>query len=343
MKPLAYMRPLDRIGSIKVKLVVVIVAAVAISALVSSIGWRTGIAVWMRPLIAVGISLLLVYPFSRGITSPLRQMASAAAAMGRGDFSHPVTATSRDEVGELARTFEQMRGQLAENDRLRRALIANVSHELRTPLAVLRARFENIEDGVQPNDPAAISSSLAEIERLGLLVERVLDLSRLESGASPLHLETVDLAALVREATSDLAPLEHDASSDLPDGLAIEVPAGLTLVADRTRLHQVVRNLADNAVRHGGGHCCVSAAAHDGSVVLTVTDTGPGIPESERERVLERFFRLDGARGAGGSGLGLAIVTEIVELHSGTIRITDHDPSGCRVTVSIPHQEHPAT
>jgi len=354
MKPLAYMRPLDRIGSIKVKLVVVIVAAVAISALVSSIGWRTGIAVWMRPLIAVGISLLLVYPFSRGITSPLRQMASAAAAMGRGDFSHPVTATSSDEVGELARTFEQMRGQLAENERLRRALIANVSHELRTPLAVLRARFENIEDGVEPNDPAAISSSLVEIERLGLLVERVLDLSRLESGASPLHLETVDLATLVRDATSDLAvltpdatsdlaPLEPDATCEVPDGLTIEVPAELTLVADRTRLHQVVRNLTDNAVRHGGGRCCVSAAARDGSVVLTVTDTGPGIPESERERVLERFFRLDGARGVGGSGLGLAIVTEIVELHGGSIRITDHDPTGCRVTVSIPDQEHSTT
>ena len=191
------MRPLDRISSIKVKLVVVIVAAVAISALVSSIGWRTGIAVWMRPIIAVALSLLLVYPFSRGITAPLRQMAAAAAAMARGDFSHPVTATSRDEVGELARTFERMRSQLAEVDRQRRALIANVSHELRTPLAVLRVRFENMADGVEPTDAAALSASLAEIERLGELVERVLDLSRLESGASPLHLERVEVAELV--------------------------------------------------------------------------------------------------------------------------------------------------
>ena len=190
------MRPLDRISSIKVKLLVVIVAAVAISALVSSIGWRTGIAVWMRPIIAVSLSLLLVYPFSRGITSPLRQMAAAATAMARGHFSHPVTTTSRDEVGELARTFERMRGQLAEVDRQRRALIANVSHELRTPLAVLRARFENIADGVEPMDPSAVAASLAEIERLGLLVERVLDLSRLESGASPLHRERVEVAFL---------------------------------------------------------------------------------------------------------------------------------------------------
>ncbi len=327
------MRPLDRISSIKVKLVVVIVAAVAISALVSSIGWRTGIAVWMRPIIAVSLSLLLVYPFSRGITSPLRQMAAAATAMARGDFSHPVTATSRDEVGELARTFERMRGQLAEVDRQRRALIANVSHELRTPLAVLRARFENIADGVEPMDPSAVAASLAEIERLGLLVERVLDLSRLESGASPLHRERVEVADLVADATRDL----HVAGE--PVAVTVDITPGLFIDGDRTRLHQVVQNLADNAVRHGGGRCTVTAVPLDDRVLLTVSDRGPGIPAPERERVLERFYRLDSARGAGGTGLGLAIVTEIVELHGGTIQIHDHPPRGCRVSVSLPSEE----
>lgn len=327
MRPLDA-RPLDRISSIKVKLVVVIVAAVAISAVVSSIGWRTGIAVWMRPLIAVGLSLLLVYPFSRGITAPLRQMAGAASAMARGDFSHPVTATSRDEVGELARTFELMRSQLAEVDRQRRALIANVSHELRTPLAVLRVRFENIADGVEPNDAAAVAASLAEVERLGELVERVLDLSRLESGASPLHLERVDLAELVDDATG---------GADRSVEVERRLDSGLVLWGDRTRLEQVVRNLVDNAARHGGGRCVVSARATTDGVQLSVSDGGPGIPEAERERVLERFYRVDGARAAGGgSGLGLAIVAEIVELHGGTIEITDHSPSGCRVTVSLP-------
>jgi signal transduction histidine kinase len=325
------MRPLDRISSIKVKLVVVIVAAVAISALVSSIGWRTGIAVWMRPLIAVGLSLLLVYPFSRGITAPLRQMAAAAAAMARGDFSHPVTATSRDEVGELARTFERMRSQLAEVDRQRRALIANVSHELRTPLAVLRVRFENMADGVEPADAAALAASLAEVERLGQLVERVLDLSRLESGASPLHLEWIAVAELVADATGGDAATEQ---------VVTQVEAGLMLWGDRSRLEQVVRNLVDNAARHGGGACVVSARASAGGVDVSVSDHGPGIPEAERERVLERFYRVDGARAAsGGSGLGLAIVTEIVELHGGSIQIADHAPSGCRVTVSLPTTE----
>lgn len=327
------MRPLDRIRSIKVKLVVVIVAAVAISALVSSIGWRTGIAVWMRPIIAVALSLLLVYPFSRGITSPLRQMAAASKAMARGDFTHPVSVTSRDEVGDLARAFEQMRAQLAEVDRQRRALIANVSHELRTPLAVLRVRFENIVDGVEPNDAGAVEASLAEVERLGLLVERVLDLSRLESGASPLHLDQVDAAELVDEVIATIGP-------DGAEAVRSEVEPGLTLRGDPTRLHQVVRNLVDNALRHGGGSCTVSAVRSSGTVQLTVTDSGPGIPTAERERVLERFYRLDGSRTAsGGSGLGLAIVAEIVELHGGSIQITDHPHRGCRVVVSLPAQE----
>ena len=106
----------------------------------------------------------------------------------------------------------------------------------------------------------------------------------------------------------------------------------------------MVRNLVDNAARHGGDSCVVTARATADGVELSVSDDGPGIPETERERVLERFYRVDGARGAnGGSGLGLAIVTEIVELHGGTIQITDHPPRGCRVTVSLPTTEDPRT
>lgn len=324
------MRPLDRVRSIKLKLVIVIVAAVATSAIVSSIGWRTGIPLLMRPVIAVILSLLLVYPFARGVTAPLRQMAVAAAAMARGDFSQPVTATSRDEVGELARSFEQMRSQLAQVDRQRRALIANVAHELRTPLTVLRARFENIVDGVEPNNPAGVAASLAEIERLSELVERVLDLSRLESGTSPLHLEPFDVVELLTDATTGI----------VADGVAARVElshaGAATHLGDRTRIHQVVRNLVDNAARHGGGTCQVVARSTDDGLRLEVADLGQGIPESERGRVTERFYRLDDARSSSGSGLGLAIVAEIVELHGGTIRITANEPSGCRVIVDLP-------
>ena len=336
------MRPLDSVRSIKVKLVIVIVAAVAISAVVSSVGWRTGTAVWLRPPIAVCLSLLLVYPFSRGITSPLRQMADAATAMAAGDFGQPITATSRDEVGDLARAFERMRAELAEVDRRRRAIIANVSHELRTPLTVLRARFENIVDGLEPNDAEHAQRSLAEVERLSELVDRVLDLSRLESGASPLHLERFDVAALVRDATSSL----HAVGADEALGIVqVDVSGCGEFVGDRARIHQVVQNLADNAVRHGAdgrdGHgaarCTVTARTDRRTLRLTVTDLGDGIPEAERDLVVERFYRSPGARSrTTGSGLGLAIVTEIVELHGGTIEIAHNQPRGCRVDVELP-------
>ncbi len=328
------MRPLDRFRSIKVKLVIVIVAAVAISALVSSIGWRTGIAVWLRPPIAACLSLLVVYPFARGITSPLRQMADAATAMAGGDFDRPITATSRDEVGDLARAFTSMRTELAEVDRRRRAIIANVSHELRTPLTVLRARFENVVDGLEPNDDETARRSLAEIERLGELVDRVLDLSRLESGASPLHLERFEVGTLVRDA-ADI----HRSDDCL---VAVDVDEVDRFTGDRARIHQVVRNLVDNAVRHGRAadgsvEVTVEARTADDELHLTVSDRGTGIGEDERDLVVERFYRSPGARSrTTGSGLGLAIVTEIVEMHGGTIVIGANRPTGCRIDVRLP-------
>ena len=121
------------------------------------------------------------------MTSPLREMAAAASAMARGDYDRRVRATSRDEVGELARAFNAMAADLADVERMRRDLVANVSHELRTPIGALQALLENLADGVEPTDPAALRTALAQTERLGRLVEQLLDLSRLESGGLALE------------------------------------------------------------------------------------------------------------------------------------------------------------
>lgn len=330
------MRPLDRVGSIKLKLSLVIVAAVAISALVSTIGLRAGVPVWLRPFIAAAIALLLVYPFARGITSPLREMAAASKAMADGDYSHPVTTSSSDEVGELARAFDDMRAQLAEVDRQRRELIANVSHELRTPLTGLRARFENIADGVEIADPENVRSTLAEIERLSSLVAQLLDLSRIESGASPLEVDEFEVADVLHHA-ADSARLRR------PD-VTVEVLSanGITYRGDEARVLQVVRNLLDNAARFSpvGETIELSARTTPAGIELAVADHGPGIPRGERQRVFERFYRSDHARSSdgAGSGLGLSIALGIVDLHHGTIAIRANDPSGCRVVVSLPNQ-----
>lgn len=328
------MRPLDRVQSIKVKLSIVIVLAVFITALVSTIGYRTGVAIWLRPPIAVVIALLVAYPIARGITSPLREMARASAAMVDGDFDVPVAVTSRDEVGELARAFVQMRSELSEVDRQRQALIANVAHELRTPLTALRARLENVVDGIEPNDTAHAQASLQEVERLSELVDRVLDLSRLESGASPLQIERFEVEPLLHEASWSAS------HGDDGDRVAVTSSPGLTYRGDRARVHQVVSNLIDNALRFGPPDqpVQVDASMTDGALHLRVSDAGPGIAEADRVRVFERFYRTDDARShaAGGTGLGLAIVAEIVQLHGGTVEITPDRPTGCTVLVILP-------
>ena len=197
------MRPLDRLQSIKVKLGVVIVATVAGTVIVLAVGFRLGWSLELRTLVAAVIALVIVQVLARGMTSPLREMAAAASAMARGDYARRVTATSRDEVGELARAFNAMAAELADVDRMRRDLVANVSHELRTPIGALQALLENLVDGVEPADPAALRTALIQIERLGRLVGQLLDLSRLESGALALRPAPFPVRSLLEQATRE--------------------------------------------------------------------------------------------------------------------------------------------
>src|SRR4029077_1053520 len=164
-------RPLDPVPSLKVKLSIVILAAVAVTVIVFFIGIKVGIWPSIAGVLAGLVALAVVWVLARGITSPLREMVEATEAMARGDFSNRITATSHDEVGTLARSFNKMAAELAETDRQRRDLVANVSHELRTPITALQAVLENIVDGVAPPDPETLRTMLAQVERLGRLVQ----------------------------------------------------------------------------------------------------------------------------------------------------------------------------
>ena len=328
-------RPLDPLPSLKLKLGVVILAAVAVTVVVFWAGVRLGLWPSVSGVIAGVIALVVVFFLSRGLTSPLREMVAATEAMARGDFSQRVTATSHDEVGTLARAFNQMAAELAETDRVRRDLVANVSHELRTPITALQAVLENIVDGVAEPDRETVATMLAQVERLGRLVQQLLDLSRLESGTLALDRRQFEIAPMLELALRETRLHAGTVT------LAVEIaPQPFSLEADDERLHQVVANLVANAVRHSppAGHVLVRATASDGGAVLEVVDEGPGIPESETARVFERFYRADSARSSrdGGSGLGLAIAQWIVELHGGDIRVERNQPHGCRMVVRIP-------
>ncbi|MBC6458653.1 HAMP domain-containing histidine kinase [Actinomadura sp. HBU206391] len=282
-------------------------------------------------LISLGVTQLLAH----GMTAPLREMTSAATAMARGDYSRRVRSTSRDEVGELALAFNRMAADLAAVDRQRREFVANVSHELRTPISALRAVLENVADGVTPATPEVVEAALRQTERLGRLVTQLLDLSRVEAGAVPLDLAPFDVGLFVSEVVTEIGTGHPEAR------VVVDVSAGLTVVADRDRLHQVLANLLENAVRHSPPDGTVTVRARvgrdgpvAGGLMLEVADEGPGIPLAERARVFERFTR--GVRVPdGGTGLGLAIVKWVVEMHGGRIVVAD-SPRGCRIRVHIP-------
>ncbi|MDX6275458.1 MAG: hypothetical protein QOJ92_2668 [Frankiales bacterium] len=321
-------RPLDRVGSIKAKLGLLVVGSTGTGLVVSLGLLRFGVLPRYTFMIGMVLALVAVQLLARGMTSPLREMASASRAMARGDYSRRVTATSRDEVGQLAAAFNTMAADLAEVDAQRKRLVADVSHELRTPLTALQASLENLVDGVAVPDPEALQTALQQTQRLGRLVQQLLDLSRLEAGAVPLRRELVALTPHVEQVLRSLGET----------AVPVEVECGaVSVYADPERLHQVVANLVSNALRHASGRVEVRARPHAGGVRIEVEDDGPGVPPSERERVFERFARTDSARATrdGGSGLGLSITRWIVELHGGTVRMGDV-PTGCRVVVDLP-------
>jgi len=331
------MRPLDPLRSIKVKLGVVIVAAVGVTVVVVTGSVKAGISLKISAPVAMLLALAMVQFLARGMTSPLREMAEAAGAMARGDYGRRVTASSGDEVGDLARAFNAMASELAEVDRLRRDLVANVSHELRTPITALQAMLENLVDGVEPPDPDAMRTMLKQVERLGRLVTQLLDLSRLESGTVPLQRRPFTVSEVLEQAAGE-------SRLHAPGHVAVAVrvePGELQADGDPERVHQVVANLIENALRYSppGGTIEVSARRDRGDVRIEVADEGPGIPDGERSRVFERFYRADAARSSrngGGAGLGLAIARWIVELHGGEIRPETRDPHGCRMVVTLP-------
>lgn len=331
------LRPLDPMRSIKLKIGILVTGSIVAAAAVFwfGLGWVPRYTLLTAIAVSLGVTQLLAH----GMTSPLREMTSAARAMARGDYTQRVRATSRDEVGELARAFNQMAADLAAASQQRRELIANVSHELRTPISALQALLENVVDGVSDSDPQTLRAALAQTERLGRLVSELLDLSRIDGGAVPLERTEFPvrpfLAAAVREAEVAGRPVT----------IVVDVaPGDLTGYADPERLHQIVANLLDNASRHSppDGQVTVTARPYDGAgLLLEVSDEGAGIPDEDRERVFERFTRGGGAvRGDGGTGLGLAIARWVVDLHGGAIAVVGSGP-GCRIRVTVPGPRPP--
>ncbi|GAA2777263.1 ATP-binding protein [Kitasatospora sp. CM 4170] len=345
----ADIRPLDPVRSIKGKLALLVIVSVFLATGMVVVAIRSETQIRIIMVFSMIASLLFMQFLAHGLTAPLRDMTAAARAMASGDYSRRVEVNSRDEIGELAATFNQMAADLEAADRHRRELVANVSHELRTPIAALRAVLENVVDGVVQPNPATLGAALEQTERLGRLVTHLLDLSKIDDGVVDLDARPFEvrefLDGVLRGVTVDGATAGGAFSRRGDVRLALEVsPAGLTGVADPERLHQVVANLVDNACKHSppGGTVTVRARPGDGpgALLLEVEDEGPGIPAADRGRVFERFSRsgtatAQGPGSDGGTGLGLAIARWAVDLHGGRIEVAEA-ARGCRIEVRLP-------
>ena len=296
-----------------------------------------------RLLIAGGaallVALVLVLIVSRSVTRPITKLASAAEDIAGGNYSRRVGIRGPDEIGHLGAAFDRMAEAVERARRAQREFLANVSHELKTPLTSLIGFSQALTDGSLKTDEERTRAATIvheESERVLRMSQELLDLARVEAGTVSFHITAVDLAAQLQQELDIVRPRAEAAELSLDS----EVPTGLPPVAaDPERLHQVLDNLLDNAVKYAppGSSVRISAGAHNGKVETVIANmTGDHRPDPER--MFERFYRADASRSvaAGGVGLGLAISRELVTAMKGTLR-ADVDGSGTlRVSLSLP-------
>jgi signal transduction histidine kinase len=295
------------------------------------------LAVVWGGLVGIGLALLLAFFLSRRITAPVQSLASAARNLGKGDFSQRAAVKSRDELGELASTFNSMAAELEKADKLRRELVADVAHELRTPLSNIKGYLEGIQDGVVRPDEATIKLIYEEVELLSRLVDDLHELALAESGGLGLEKQVCDIRDIVQDVAGAMG--YQIANKRLKLRLDLPESAALALV-DAHRIGQVVRNLLSNAINFTpeGGEIAVSVKCTKDEVVVSVADTGPGIPQEELPYIFERFYRVDKSRSraTGGSGLGLTIARRLVEAHGGQLEVESELGKGSVFTVKLP-------
>lgn len=292
-------------------------------------------------VLALAAALLLALLATRGVLRPVRRLAAAAGALGAGELGTRVQVRGRDELADLARTFngtaaalERTVTELRAMEAASRRFVADVSHELRTPLTSMIAMTGVLaeEEAADGPDGGAARLVAAETRRLGLLIENLVEISRFDAGAAALVLDDVDLGDAVAGTL---------AARSLAEGVAVEGPHGLLVRCDPRRLDVIVANLVGNAVRHGGPPVTLrfgpARRAGAPGVEIAVADRGPGVPEELLGAVFDRFVKAEAARSRSeGSGLGLSIAKENAVLHGGTLEAANGPNGGAVFTLWLP-------
>ena len=268
------------------------------------------------------ILALMVYPIARGITARLARLETGVSTFGAGDLSARVAVEGRDEVAALATSFNESAARIEQLVRANQMLLANCSHELRTPLTRMRLAIERLSAPGGQADGQSKAELASNIAELDALIGELLLSSRLDATKRLERIERVDLLALVAEEASHF---DREVTGD-----------AISIDGDPLLLRRLVRNLLENARAHAGGATDVSIARETDNARLIIEDAGPGVPEDDRERIFEPFYRRRDAAQPTGAGLGLAIVRQIARIHGGDVRCEPREAGGSRFAVTLP-------
>lgn len=282
------------------------------------------------------LAFVIGWPLARHFLKPIRQIAQGISELNRGNYQQ-LSLQRRDELGQLARDINELSATLAHNDEIRKRWLADTSHELRTPVAILRGEIEAMLDGVRPINADNIRSLHQEIQQLQKLVEDLHELSNADIGGLRYRKGNLNIAALIEQQLERHRPTIREA------GLQLEYSSDAPHInawVDASRINQLVDNLLSNSQKYtaAGGKIIVQLKHGDNELLLSVSDSAPGVPDSALEKLFEHLFRVDSSRNrsTGGSGLGLAICQRIVDGHQGKIKANHANLGGVCISISIP-------
>ncbi len=287
-------------------------------------------------LIALSLAAGLGFLLARHLSRPVRQLASAVAALSQGDYGARAQIETRDEIGTLGRNVNQLAEILEKNRSARRRWMADIAHELRTPVAVLKGEIEALEDGVRQLDEKTRTSLRDEVDQLARLINDLQTLALSDAGALDFRRERVNLSELMIHTASTFE------SRLMARNIVLElnVPGDLWLDGDPQRLRQLLQNLLENSCRYveSDGRVEITLMQQRGKTELTLDDSGPGLQPDQMSRLFERFYRAEESRSrlGGGSGLGLSICRNIVEAHQGSIQAQASSLGGLCIRVVLP-------
>ena len=292
-------------------------------------------SLWLAGLGGIVIALVLGLLLARSLTRPVRDLTAATHAMAQGKLEQEVPVRSKDELGELAKAFNQMSADLARANQSRRQMTADIAHDLRNPLTVIGGYIESLKDGKLASTPERFSIMQAEVQHLQRLVDDLRTLSLADAGELAIRRQPVAPGELLErvaavyghQAEQQNIKLNLDVESDLPE-----------INIDLERMEQVLGNIVSNALRYTpeGGEISLSAKQAEGSLTVSVKDNGSGISPEVLPHIFERSYRGDTSRSGNELGLGLAIVKSIVELHGGRISVESRLDRGSRFLLILP-------